>query len=75
MGRGLILINDLAASPLFAKARELDPESRHYVEFSWRLDTTQLPRPMQIGLSGISGASEWSLGVERSVRLSADAGK
>jgi hypothetical protein len=58
-----------------AEARDVDPESRHYVEFSWRLDTTQLPRPMQIGLSGISGASEWSLGVERSVRLSADAGK
>ena len=35
-----------------ADLSELDPESRHYVEFSYRLDTTQLPSPMQIGLGG-----------------------
>ena len=58
-----------------ADAREVEPDGRHYVEFSWRLDTTQLPRPMQIGLSGIGGASEWSLGVERSVRLGSEAAK
>ena len=58
-----------------ADAREVEPDGRHYVEFSWRLDTTQLPRPMQIGLSGIGGASEWSLGVERSVRLGFEAAK
>ena len=58
-----------------ADAREVEPDGRHYVEFSWRLDTTQLPRPMQIGLSGIGGASEWSLGVERSVRLGSDVAK
>lgn len=56
-------------------ARDLDPDARPYVEFSWRLDTTQLPRPMQIGLGGIGGASEWSLGVERSVRLGPEAAK
>ena len=58
-----------------ADAREVEPDGRHYVEFSWRLDTTQLPRPMQIGLSGIGGASDWSLGVERSVRLGSEAAK
>ena len=58
-----------------ADTRELDLDGRTYVEFSWRLDTSQLPRPMQIGLSGISGASEWSLGAERSLRLGSEAAK
>lgn len=58
-----------------ADARDVEADGRHYLEFSWRLDTTQLPRPMQISLGGISGASEWSLGVERSVRVVADAAK
>ncbi len=52
-----------------AEGREVEPDGRHYVEFSWRLDTSQLPRPMQIGLGGVGGTSEWTLGVERSVRL------
>ena len=58
-----------------AEARDVEPDGRHYIEFSWRLDTTQLPRPMQIGLGGIGGASEWSLGVERSVKVAPDAAK
>lgn len=52
-----------------AEGRDVEPDGRHYVEFTWRLDTSQLPRPMQIGLGGVGGASEWTLGVERSVRL------
>ena len=55
-----------------AEGRELEPDSRTYIEFSWRLDTSQLPRPMQIGLGGIGGTSEWSVGVERSIRLGSD---
>ena len=39
---------------------------RHYAEFSWKLDTNQLPRPMQFGLGS---GSDWSLGVERTLRL------
>ena len=59
-----------------AEAREVEPvDGRHYVEFRWWLDTSQLPRPMQIGLSGIGGASEWSLDVERSLKLASEAGK
>lgn len=45
---------------------QLDPDGRHYVEFSFRLDDSQLPGPMQIGLGGTAG---WSLAVERSVRV------
>jgi hypothetical protein len=57
-------------------AREVDPpDGRHYLEFGWRLDTAQLPRPLQIGLGGIGGASEWSLDVERSVKLGAEPAK
>ena len=58
-----------------ADAREVDPDGRHYLEFIWRLDTTQLPRPMQIGLGGIGGASDWSLGVARNLKLASDTPK
>jgi Domain of unknown function (DUF4390) len=49
-----------------ADAAQIDPDSRHYVEFSFRLDTTQLPSPMQISLPG---SADWALGVERTVRV------
>jgi hypothetical protein len=49
-----------------AEVSQLDPEARYYIEFSWRLDTTQLPSPMQIGLTV---QADWSLGVERVLRL------
>jgi len=58
-----------------ADAHEVEPDSRNYIEFAWRLDTSQLPRPMQIGLGGIGGTNDWSLGVERSIRLGSDASK
>ncbi len=48
-----------------AEPSQLD-DGRHYVEFSYQLDTTQMPRPMQIG---IGGQSDWSLKVERVRRL------
>ena len=49
-----------------AELSQIDPDSRHYVEFSWRLDTSQLPSPMLIGLIG---GSDFALGVERTLRL------
>ena len=49
-----------------AELSQLEGDGRHYVEFSYHLDTTQLPRPMQIGFST---QPEWTLAVERSVRL------
>jgi hypothetical protein len=42
---------------------QLDPGQRYRVEFSYRLDTAQLPSPMQINFGG--AASSWNLGVER----------
>jgi hypothetical protein len=49
-----------------AELAQIDPDSRHYVEFSYRLDSSQLPSPMQLGLGG---QADWALGVERTLRL------
>jgi hypothetical protein len=38
----------------------------HYLEFSYRLDTAQLPRLLKIG---VAGQSEWQLSVERTQRI------
>ena len=48
-----------------ADAGQLD-DGRHYVEFTYRLDITLLPRPMQIG---ISGQPDWQLAVKRTQRI------
>ena len=47
-----------------ADASQLEPDLRYYVEFSYRLDNSQLPQPMQIDLGG-----DWKLGIERSIKL------
>ena len=49
-----------------AEPGQLEEGGRHYVEFQFRLDTTQLPRPMQIG---ISGEPDWQLLVKRTLRI------
>ena len=51
-----------------AENRELE-DGRHYIEFSFKLDTSQLPRPMQIGLGSPEG---WGLSIERSLSLNSD---
>ncbi|WP_374592352.1 DUF4390 domain-containing protein [Aquabacterium sp.] len=47
-------------------ADPLPGEGNVYLEFSYRLDTTQLPRPLQIGLGG---QVEWALAVQRNVAV------
>ena len=49
-----------------AEAGQIEDGARHYVEFSYRLDTTLLPRPMQIGLAG---QAEWTLLIEKVQRI------
>lgn len=49
-----------------AELSQLDPGNSYYVEFSYRLDSSQLPSPMQISLGGQGG---WAMGVERTQRL------
>lgn len=55
-----------AARWKIADHSQVDPDERYYVEFSYKLDTSQLPRPMQFG---IGGQADWTLGVERTVRV------
>lgn len=43
-----------------------DGDKGLYLEFSYRLDTTQLPGPMQFGLGG---QGEWTLGIERTIKV------
>jgi len=47
-----------------ADAGTLEPGERYQVEFSFQLDNSQLPRPMQIDLGG-----DWKLGIERSIKV------
>jgi hypothetical protein len=49
-----------------AELGQVAPDERYYVDFSYQLDTTQLPRPMQIG---VGGQADWALGVEHTVWL------
>ncbi|MBC7938671.1 MAG: DUF4390 domain-containing protein [Chitinophagaceae bacterium] len=49
-----------------ADLAQIDPDSRYYIEFSYRLDTTQLPGPMQFGLVG---QGDWAVSVDRTLRL------
>lgn len=50
-----------------AELSQLEADSKYYLDFSYRLDTSQLPSPLQIGLGGQGG--EWALGIERTLRL------
>jgi Domain of unknown function (DUF4390) len=49
-----------------AELSQLDPEAKHYLDFSYRLDSSQLPSPMQLGLGS---QADWVLSVERTLRL------
>ncbi|MDP1899202.1 MAG: DUF4390 domain-containing protein [Rubrivivax sp.] len=52
-----------------ADLAQLDTDKSYYVEFSYRLDTTQLPSPMQFGLAGLGGQGEWSVGASRVLKV------
>ena len=50
-----------------AEPREIEDSGSYYLEFSYKLDVSQLPRPMQIGLQ-----SGFSLGIEQKRDLAPD---
>jgi hypothetical protein len=54
-----------------ADAKDIEDDGRYYLEFSYKLDTSQLPKPMQIGLGAPQG---WTLSVERNVPLNLEPG-
>lgn len=45
---------------------DLEPDVVHKLEFSFRLDVSQLPRPFQIG---IAGQRDWTIAVQTTERL------
>ena len=55
-----------------ASATDVDADARYNIEFSFRLDVAQLPRPFQIG---VAGQTEWSIADSRNQKLPADFGK
>lgn len=55
-----------------ADISELDLEQRHLVEFRFRLDMSQLPRPFQIGTLG---QTDWNISVSSSQALVLESGK
>ena len=52
-----------------ADAAEIDTETRYNLEFRFRLDLSQLPRPFQIG---VAGQRDWTIAVEDSRPLLAE---
>ena len=49
-----------------AEPGQLEDGNRYYVEFNYRLDTAQLPRPMQIG---IGGQADWAMSVQKTQKV------
>lgn len=49
-----------------AEADDLEAGQSYEIIFSWRLDASQLPRPMQLDPGGQAG---WQMGIERTLRL------
>jgi hypothetical protein len=51
-----------------AEPADLEPDARYNVEFRFRLDVSQLPRPFQIGAVG---QADWNISATRNQRLGA----
>lgn len=67
LGEALATIQRLSRWKL-ADLSDIDPDARHTLEFRFRLDLSQLPRPFQIGAVG---QTDWTIGVSREWRLPA----
>ncbi len=52
-----------------AEAADIEPDSRHNVDFRFRLDVAQLPRPFQIGAVG---QPDWRIAATRNQRLTVE---
>jgi hypothetical protein len=55
-----------------AELTDVDPEARYNVDFRFRLDVSQLPRPFQIGAVG---HADWNIAVVRNQRLTLESAK
>ena len=56
----------------FADAAQIETGAGHRLEFTFYLDLSQLPRPLQMGAAG---QSEWELAVNKSIRLATEAAR
>ena len=55
-----------------AEAADVDPDARYNVDFKFRLDVSQLPRPFQIGAFG---HSDWNIASMRNQRLTLESAR
>lgn len=55
-----------------ADLSELEPDARHNLNYRFRLDVAQLPRPFQIAAGS---QADWSLGLSRQLRIQAEPGR
>jgi hypothetical protein len=55
-----------------AELADLEPDARYSVEFQFRLDVSQLPRPFQIGAVG---HSDWNISASRTQRVAVEHGR
>ena len=61
-----LAIASRSAAWKLADVAPLDSDKNYYLSFSYRLDVSQLPGPMQLGLGG---SSDFVVGVERVLRV------
>jgi len=52
-----------------ADLEELEPSAKHRLEFKFKLDVTQLPRPLQLG---VLGQGDWSLSTTQTLKFVPD---
>ena len=55
-----------------ADAADIDPDARYTLNFQFRMDNSQLPRPFQITAGG---QTDWNLALSRTLRLSSELGR
>ena len=65
LGEAMVVVRRIANWRI-AELSEIEPGVRHRLEFRFRLDVAQLPRPLQIGALG---QSDWMLSTAVSQRL------
>jgi hypothetical protein len=55
-----------------AELGDIEPDAKYSVDFRFRLDVSQLPRPFQIGAVG---HADWNISAARTQRLAVEAGR
>jgi len=55
-----------------ADAADIEPDARYTLNFQFRMDNSQLPRPFQITAGG---QTDWNLALSRTLRLASELGR